>query len=93
MCVRVFHWKLTGPQRCTCLGDHVADPISKYVLITSDRFEYLYDEGNKDKVTAMANKNVAQNPSGLKRYRINRAYHKYLEIKPSSLAADQAMLI
>jgi hypothetical protein len=51
------------------------------VEVEQDRFEFLFDEDNKEKLNAMANRSAAQNPSGLKRFRINRAYHKYLEVK------------
>ena len=49
-----------------------------------NRFEYLYDEENTAKVSAMASRGAEHNPDGLRRYRINRAYHGYLEIKPGS---------
>jgi hypothetical protein len=48
-----------------------------------NRFEYLYDESNTDKLNAMASRGAEQNSEGLRRYRINRAYHGYLEVKPA----------
>jgi hypothetical protein len=50
--------------------------------IEQGRFEFLYDEEDMEKLNAMATRSAAQNPSGLRRYRINRAYHRYLEVKP-----------
>ena len=49
--------------------------------VEHNRFEYLYDEGNKAKLSAMASRGAEQNPDGLRRYQINRAYHGYLEVK------------
>jgi len=46
-----------------------------------NRFEYLYDEENASKMNAMASLGAEHNPDGLRRYRINRAYQKYLEVK------------
>lgn len=62
------------------------------VEVEQDRFEFLFDEGNKEKIYAMANRNATQNPSGLKRYCINRAYHKYLEIKPGDPSPRQEII-
>ncbi|HEY6341956.1 MAG TPA: hypothetical protein VIY49_10725 [Bryobacteraceae bacterium] len=52
--------------------------------VEQDRFEFLYDEEDMEKLNAMATRSAVQNPSGLRRYRINSAYHRYLEVKPSS---------
>jgi hypothetical protein len=49
--------------------------------VEQDRFEFLYDEENIEKLNAMASRSAAQNPSGLRRYRINRPYYRYLEVK------------
>ncbi len=57
--------------------------------VERDRFEFLFDENTKEKLYAMANRSAAQNPSGLKRYRINRAYHKYLEVRPGGPSPQQ----
>jgi hypothetical protein len=57
--------------------------------VEKDRYEFLFDEENREKLNAMANRSAAQNPAGLKRYRINRAYHKYLEIRPGSPSPQQ----
>ena len=50
--------------------------------VENNRFEYMYDEENTEKLNAMASRSAAQNPVGLRRFRINHAYHKYLEVKP-----------
>ena len=50
--------------------------------VEQDRFEFLYDEEDMEKLTAMATRSAAQNPSGLRRFLINRAYHRYLEVRP-----------
>ena len=50
--------------------------------VEHNRFEYLYDEENTAKLSAMASRGAEQNPGGLRRYVINRAYHGYLEVKP-----------
>jgi len=50
--------------------------------VENNRFEFLYDEENAEKLNAMAMRNVELNPQGLRRFRINRAYHRYLEVKP-----------
>jgi hypothetical protein len=50
--------------------------------VENNRFEFIYDEENAEKLTAMASRNAAQNPSGLRRFAVNRAYHRYLEVKP-----------
>jgi hypothetical protein len=52
--------------------------------VEHNRFEYLYDEENTDKLSAMASRGAEQNPEGLRRYRINRAYHGYLEVRPGT---------
>jgi hypothetical protein len=57
--------------------------------VEKDRYEFLFDEENREKLNAMANRSAAQNPTGLRRYRINRAYHKYLEVKPGAPAPEQ----
>jgi hypothetical protein len=51
-------------------------------LEVENRFEFIYDEENTEKLTAMASRSAAQNPVGLRRFRINCAYHRYLEVKP-----------
>jgi len=51
--------------------------------VEHDRFEYLYDEENTAKLNAMASRGAEQNPERLRRFRINRAYHGYLEVKRS----------
>jgi hypothetical protein len=50
--------------------------------VENNRFEFLYDEENAEKLNAMAMRNAEQNPQGLRRFRINRAYHRFLEVKP-----------
>jgi hypothetical protein len=52
--------------------------------VEHNRFEYLYDEENTAKLSAMASRGAEQNPHGLRRYQINRAYHGYLEVRPGS---------
>lgn len=52
--------------------------------VEQGRFEYLYDEENRAKLNAMAARGAEKNPEGLRRYRINRAYHGYLEVKPNA---------
>jgi hypothetical protein len=52
--------------------------------VDHNRFEFLYDEENTAKLSAMAGRSAEQNPAGLRRYRINRAYHGYLEIRPGT---------
>jgi hypothetical protein len=48
----------------------------------TNRFEYMYDEDSKAKLQVMARKLVPDQSFGLQRFRINRAFHAYLEIKP-----------
>jgi hypothetical protein len=48
------------------------------------RFAYLYDEDSTTKIQVMARKTAAEHLSGLHRYRINKAFHAYLEIRPNS---------
>jgi hypothetical protein len=50
--------------------------------VENNRFEFLYDEENVEKLNAMAMRNAEQNPQGLRRFCINRAYHRFLEVKP-----------
>jgi hypothetical protein len=50
--------------------------------VEHNRFEFLYDEENTEKLRAMATRSAGHNPLGLRRFRINRAYHSYLEVKP-----------
>jgi hypothetical protein len=50
--------------------------------VENNRFEFLYDEENAEKLNAMAVRNAELNPQGLRRFRINRAYHRFLEVKP-----------
>jgi len=59
------------------------------IEVEQDRFEFLFDEQNREKLNAMANRNSYSNPSGLRRYPINRAYHKYLEVKPGTPSPQQ----
>jgi hypothetical protein len=54
------------------------------VEVENNRFEFLYDEENTEKLNAMAARNANLNPSGLRRYRINRAYDRYLEVRPGT---------
>jgi hypothetical protein len=49
--------------------------------VEQNRFEYLYDEENTVKLNAMAVRGAELNGNGLRRYRINRAYHRHLEVK------------
>lgn len=39
--------------------------------VENNRFEYMYDEENTEKLNAMASRSAAQNPVGLRRFRIN----------------------
>jgi hypothetical protein len=57
-----------------------------------DRFEFLFNEDDKEKLNAMANRSASRNPAGVKRYRINRAYHKFLEVKPGGPSPKQEMI-
>lgn len=59
--------------------------------VEPNRFEYLYDEADTAKLRAMASRGAEQNPQGLRRYRINRAYHRYLEVKPGADLNQQAI--
>ncbi len=59
------------------------------VEVEHNRFEFLYDEAKTAKLNAMASRSAEQNPSGLRRYRINFAYHRYLEIKPDASLMPQ----
>jgi hypothetical protein len=63
------------------------------VEVEHNRFEYLYDEEHSAKLDAMANRSAEQNPSGLRRYRINRAYHGYLEVRPGTGPPPQQQVI
>ena len=71
--------------------DRVEDAFhrEKQVQGWSRRKKQALIEDNKEKLTAMANRSASNNPSGLKRYSINRAYHKYLEVKPGSPSPKQ----
>lgn len=48
------------------------------------RFAYLYDEDSATKIQVMARKTAVEHSSGVNRYRINKAFHAYLEIQPST---------
>jgi hypothetical protein len=45
------------------------------------RFAYLYDEDSATKVEVLARKTAVEHFSGVHRYRINKVFHAYLEIK------------
>lgn len=60
--------------------------------VEKDRFEFLFNEQSREKLNAMANRNASLNPTGMKRYRINRAYHKYLEVKLGSPSPEQVSI-
>jgi hypothetical protein len=57
------------------------------------RFAYLYDEDSTTKIQVMARKTAAEFSSGRSRYRINTAFHKYLEIQPSPGSSPAQMII
>jgi hypothetical protein len=52
--------------------------------VANGRFEFLYNEENKAKFQVMARKTAQRRPEGLERFRINEAFHAYLEIIPVS---------
>ena len=68
-------------ERPSSVADFLCELAFLGMEVEHNRFEFLYDEANTAKWNAMANRSAEQNPSGLRRYRVNRAYHRYLEIK------------
>ena len=57
------------------------------------RFAYFYDEDSTTKINVLARKTAAGHYSGTYRYRINKAFHAYLEIHPSSGPSSSQMTI
>lgn len=52
--------------------------------VEENRFEFLYNEEDKAKFRAMARKTAQARADTMERFRINDAFHEYLEIKPVS---------
>jgi len=50
----------------------------------SGRFEFLYNEEDKGKLQVMARKTAEARPDKSERFRINEAFHAYLEVVPVS---------
>ncbi len=50
--------------------------------VESNRFEYLYNEEDKVKLQVMARKTAEARVGKMERFRINEAFHAYLEIVP-----------
>lgn len=50
--------------------------------IEEGRFEFSYNEDEKAKLQAMARKTVEKRKNKVMRFRINNAFHSYLEVKP-----------
>lgn len=48
------------------------------------RFAYLYDEDSITKIQVLARKTAFEHFSGLHRYRINKVFHAYLEVRQQS---------
>lgn len=69
-------------ERPSDVADFLCELAFLGLEVENNRFDFIYDEENTEKLTAMASRSAAQNPLGLRRFRINRAYHRYLEVKP-----------
>lgn len=72
-------------------ADSLSDAIETLCEITflglevgPGRFAYLNDEDSTIKIQVMARKTAAEHISGLRRYRINKVFHAYLEIRPNA---------
>jgi len=52
--------------------------------VAPNRFAFLYDEDITTKFEVMARKTAAELGSGVRRYRINKAFQAYLEIMPQA---------
>ena len=50
--------------------------------VEDNRFEFLYNDEDKMKIQVMARKTAENRIDKIERYRINEAFHSYLEIKP-----------
>jgi hypothetical protein len=75
----------------------IIDSLSELTFLgletAANRFEYMYDEDSKAKLQVMARKLVPEQNFGLQRFRINRAFHAYLEIIPrKSQKQDQLVM-
>ena len=58
-----------------------------------NRFEFLYDEQDAHKMSAMARKTAQDTTNGVRRFRIHPAFHAFLEIKPHNVTAPGQMTI
>jgi hypothetical protein len=76
-------------ERPSEVADFLCDLAFLGLEVGPGRFEYLYDETNREKLSAMASRSAELNPSGLRRYRINRAYHGYLEVRPANVTSPE----
>jgi hypothetical protein len=58
-----------------------------------NRFEFLYDQQDLRKLTAMARKTADETTGGVRRFRIHPAFHSFLEIQPHSATTPGQMMI
>ena len=52
--------------------------------VNSDDFRFQYDDDDSKKYEVMSRKTAESRPDKLKRFKINKAFHSYLEIKSSN---------
>jgi len=79
---------LAAMQVCDIPDDKLDDVVELLCDLTflgreveSGRFEFLYNEENKTKFQVMARKRVEGSADRVERFRINEAFHAYLEIR------------
>ena len=58
-----------------------------------NRFEFLYDEQDLRKQSAMARKMADETTGGVRRFRIHPAFHAFLEIAPNCATTPGQMVI
>lgn len=61
---------------------HLCDLTFLGIEIEQDRFAYIYNEEDKKKLHVMARKLIESKVDTKQRFKINKPFHAYLEIKP-----------
>lgn len=61
--------------------------------VAPNRFDFLYNEQDLRKLSAMARKTSDETTGGLRRFRIHPAFHAFLEIAPHRATTPGQMVI
>ena len=69
------------PEKLADVVDTLCEITFLGLEVGPGRFAFLYDEDSTTKIQVMARKTAMEYRSGVNRYRINKVFHAYLEIK------------